>query len=569
MNRLFKYIRPYWFLVLISLFLSLIVVVTTLYVPVIIGKCIDILAYQAVDFVKLKNLLTTLAITVCITVSSQWLQSLINNHTSYQICRDIRNEAFAKIHQLSLSYLDNHTVGEITNLIINDVDSFNDGLLMGFNTLFISLLTIIGTIIYMLNINVSITLIVCFLTPLSLLVSRYNSSRTHTLFIQQSTLRSDINSYIDEMVSNQKVVDAFNQQNNSQKNLAEINDSYKSTSIKAIFFSSLTNPATRVVNATVYGAIATFGGLIVINNTITIGALSSFLSYASQYTKPFNEISGVIVELQNAIVCGNRVFDLINQQDEYDAVSILDQEVEGNISLDGVYFSYIKDRPFIEDLTVNIKKGEKVAIVGPTGCGKTTLINLIMNFYPIDSGSIKIEGVDYSTISKDSLRENFGMVLQDSWLKNVSIKENLLMAKEDATDEEIISVCKKCHVHNFIQRLPDGYDTIIKQNDSTISTGQKQLLCIARIMLKDPEILILDEATSNIDTRTEIRIQQAFDDLMQNKTSIIVAHRLSTIQNADIILVMKDGKIIERGKHQQLLSQKGFYHKLYNAQFEQ
>ncbi|MGI6509973.1 MAG: ABC transporter ATP-binding protein [Erysipelotrichaceae bacterium] len=569
MNRLFKYIRPYWFLVLISLFLSLIVVVTTLYVPVIIGKCIDILAYQAVDFVKLKNLLTTLAITVCITVSSQWLQSLINNHTSYQICRDIRNEAFAKIHQLSLSYLDNHTVGEITNLIINDVDSFNDGLLMGFNTLFISLLTIIGTIIYMLNINVSITLIVCFLTPLSLLVSRYISSRTHSLFIQQSTLRSDINSYIDEMVSNQKVVDAFNQQNNSQKNLAEINDSYKSTSIKAIFFSSLTNPATRVVNATVYGAIATFGGLIVINNTITIGALSSFLSYASQYTKPFNEISGVIVELQNAIVCGNRVFDLINQQDEYDAVSILDQEVEGNISLDGVYFSYIKDRPFIEDLTVNIKKGEKVAIVGPTGCGKTTLINLIMNFYPIDSGSIKIEGVDYSTISKDSLRENFGMVLQDSWLKNVSIKENLLMAKEDATDEEIISVCKKCHVHNFIQRLPDGYDTIIKQNDSTISTGQKQLLCIARIMLKDPEILILDEATSNIDTRTEIRIQQAFDDLMQNKTSIIVAHRLSTIQNADIILVMKDGKIIERGKHQQLLSQKGFYHKLYNAQFEQ
>ncbi len=569
MNKLFKYIRPYWFLVLISLFLSLIVVVTTLYVPVIIGKCIDILAYQAVDFVKLKNLLTTLAITVCITVSSQWLQSLINNHTSYQICRDIRNEAFAKIHQLSLSYLDNHTVGEITNLIINDVDSFNDGLLMGFNTLFISLLTIIGTIIYMLNINVSITLIVCFLTPLSLLVSRYISSRTHSLFIQQSTLRSDINSYIDEMVSNQKVVDAFNQQNNSQKNLAEINDSYKSTSIKAIFFSSLTNPATRVVNATVYGAIATFGGLIVINNTITIGALSSFLSYASQYTKPFNEISGVIVELQNAIVCGNRVFDLINQQDEYDAVSILDQEVEGNISLDGVYFSYIKDRPFIEDLTVNIKKGEKVAIVGPTGCGKTTLINLIMNFYPIDSGSIKIEGVDYSTISKDSLRENFGMVLQDSWLKNVSIKENLLMAKEDATDEEIISVCKKCHVHNFIQRLPDGYDTIIKQNDSTISTGQKQLLCIARIMLKDPEILILDEATSNIDTRTEIRIQQAFDDLMQNKTSIIVAHRLSTIQNADIILVMKDGKIIERGKHQQLLSQKGFYHKLYNAQFEQ
>lgn len=569
MNRLFKYIRPYWFLVLISLFLSLIVVVTTLYVPVIIGKCIDILAYQAVDFVKLKNLLTTLAITVCITISSQWLQSLINNHTSYQICRDIRNEAFAKIHQLSLSYLDNHTVGEITNLIINDVDSFNDGLLMGFNTLFISLLTIIGTIIYMLNINVSITLIVCFLTPLSLLVSRYISSRTHSLFIQQSTLRSDINSYIDEMVSNQKVVDAFNQQNNSQKNLAEINDSYKSTSIKAIFFSSLTNPATRVVNATVYGAIATFGGLIVINNTITIGALSSFLSYASQYTKPFNEISGVIVELQNAIVCGNRVFDLIDQQDEYDAVSILDQEVEGNISLDGVYFSYIKDRPFIEDLTVNIKKGEKVAIVGPTGCGKTTLINLIMNFYPIDSGSIKIEGVDYSTISKDSLRENFGMVLQDSWLKNVSIKENLLMAKEDATDEEIISVCKKCHVHNFIQRLPDGYDTIIKQNDSTISTGQKQLLCIARIMLKDPEILILDEATSNIDTRTEIRIQQAFDDLMQNKTSIIVAHRLSTIQNADIILVMKDGKIIERGKHQQLLSQKGFYHKLYNAQFEQ
>lgn len=569
MNRLFKYIRPYWFLLLISLFLSLIVVVTTLYVPIIIGKCIDILVYQAVDFVKLKNLLTTLAITVCITVSSQWLQSMINNHTSYQICRDIRNEAFEKIHHLSLSYLDKHTVGEITNRIINDVDSFNDGLLMGFNTLFISLLTIIGTIIYMLNINVSITLIVCFLTPLSLLVSRYISSRTHSLFIHQSTLRSDINSYIDEMVSNQKVVYAFNQQNNSQKNLAEINESYKNTSSKAIFFSSLTNPATRVVNATVYGAIATFGGLIVIKNTITIGALSSFLSYASQYTKPFNEISGVIVELQNAIVCGNRVFDLIDQQNEYDAVSILDKEVEGNISLDDVYFSYIKEQPFIEDLTINIEKGEKVAIVGPTGCGKTTLINLIMNFYPIDSGSIKIEDVDYSTISKNSLRENFGMVLQDSWLKNVSIKENLLMGKEDATDEEIISVCKKCHVHNFIQRLPDGYDTIIKQNDSTISTGQKQLLCIARIMLKDPEILILDEATSNIDTRTEIRIQQAFDDLMQNKTSLIVAHRLSTIQNADIILVMKDGKIIERGKHQQLLSQKGFYHKLYNAQFEQ
>ncbi len=569
MNRILKYIKPYWFLLLTSLILSLLVVVTTLYVPVIIGKCIDILIYQAVDFTKLKELLTTLAVTICITVVSGWLQSLINNHTSYHICQDIRNQAFDKIHHLPLSYLDNHTVGEITNHIINDVDSFNDGLLMGFNTLFTNLLTIIGTIIYMLNIDISITLIVCFLTPLSLLVSRYISSKTHSLFVQQSSLRSDINSFIDEMISNQKVVYAFNQQNNSQNKLAEINGSYKNTSIKAFFFSSLTNPATRVVNAIVYGAIATFGGLIVIKNIITVGALSSFLSYASQYTKPFNEISGVIVELQNAIVCGNRVFDLIDQQNEYDVKARLDKKVEGNISLDNVHFSYHKEKPFIEDLNLDIKKGEKVAIVGPTGCGKTTLINLIMNFYPIDSGSIKIEEIDYSSISKASLRENFGMVLQDSWLKNISIKNNLKMAKEDANEEEIINVCKKCHIHNFIKRLPDGYDTIIKENDGTISTGQKQLLCIARIMLKDPEILILDEATSNIDTRTEIRIQQAFDDLMQNKTSLIVAHRLSTIQNADIILVMKDGRIIERGNHRQLLAQNGFYHKLYNAQFEQ
>ncbi len=568
MNRLFRYIRKYWILLLISLILSILIVLSTLYVPIIVGKCIDILIYQAVDFTKLKNLLISLTITTIITVISQWLQNLINNHTSYNICRDIRNDAFDKIHHLSLSYLDNHTVGEITNRIINDVDTFNDGLLMGFNTLFTSLLTIIGTIVYMLNINVSITLIVCVLTPLSLLVSRYISSKTHTLFVQQSSLRSDINSYIDEMISNQKVVHAFNQQENTQNRLSNINSSFKNTAIKATFFSSLTNPATRVVNATVYGAITTFGGLIVIKNAITVGALSSFLSYASQYTKPFNEISGVIVELQNAIVCGNRVLDLIEQENEYNTTNILNKKVEGNISLKNVNFSYVKEKPFIENISLNIKKGEKVALVGPTGCGKTTLINLIMNFYPIDSGSIKIEGVDYNKISKDSLRENFGMVLQDSWLKNVSIKENLLMAKKDATDEEIVAVCKKCHIHNFIQRLSNGYDTIIRENDSTISTGQKQLLCIARIMLKDPKILILDEATSNIDTRTEIRIQQAFDNLMQDKTSLIVAHRLSTILNADTILVMKKGKIIEQGKHQQLLANKGLYYTLYNSQFE-
>ncbi len=569
MNRLIKYIKPYRFLLLASLLLSILIVLSTLYVPVIVGKCIDLLIYQEVDFISLKILLITLAITICITAGSQWLQNLINNHTSYNICRDIRNDAFNKIHHLSLAYLDNHTVGEITNSIINDVDTFNDGLLMGFNTLFTSLLTIIGTIIYMLNINISITIVVCFLTPLSLLVSRYISSKTHLLFVNQSSLRSDINSYIDEMISNQRVVHAFNQQKNTQNNLSKINDSYKNTAVKATFFSSLTNPATRVVNAIVYAFIATFGGLIVIKNTLSVGALSSFLSYASQYTKPFNEISGVIVELQNAIVCGNRIFDLIDQENEYDVTAALNKEVKGNISLDSVYFSYTKDKPFIKNISLDIKTGEKVAIVGPTGCGKTTLINLIMNFYPIDSGSITIESVDYSMISKASLRENFGMVLQDSWIKNVSIKENLLMAKENATDKEIIEVCKKCHIHNFIKRLPNGYDTIIRENDSTISTGQKQLLCIARIMLKDPKILILDEATSNIDTRTEIRIQQAFDDLMQNKTSLIVAHRLSTIQNADIILVMKDGQIIEKGKHQQLLNQKGFYYNLYNAQFEQ
>jgi len=569
MNRLFKYIRPYWFLLLLSLLFSLLTVLSTLYVPVIVGRCIDILIHQLTDFAKLKTFLITVAIAISITVICQWLQNLINNYTSYQICHDIRNQAFDKLHHLSLPYLDNHTVGEITNHIINDVDTFNDGLLMGFSTLFTNALTIVGTIVYMLSINASITIIVCILTPLSLLVSRYISSQTHSLFLKQSALRSDINSYIDEMISNHKVVHAFNQQENSQKKLSEINGSFKKTAIKAIFFSSLTNPATRVVNAIVYGTIATFGGLTVIGNTITVGALSSFLSYAAQYTKPFNEISGVIVELQNAVVCGNRVFDLIDQENEYDVNTVLDKQVEGNISVEKVYFSYTRNQPFFENLNLNINSGEKVAIVGPTGCGKTTLINLIMNFYPVDSGTVRIEGVDYAAVSKASLRENFGMVLQDTWLKNASIKENLLMAKEDATAEEIVEVCKKCHIHNFIRRLSDGYDTIIRENDSTISTGQKQLLCIARIMLKDPKILILDEATSNIDTRTEIRIQQAFDELMKDKTSLVVAHRLSTVQNADVILVMKEGKIVEQGKHQQLLNQKGFYYKLYNAQFEQ
>ncbi len=568
MSRLFKYLKPYWFLLIISLILALITVISTLYVPVIIGSCIDMLVYQGVNFSKLEGLLLNLMLVISITIISQWLQSLINNHTSYKICQDIRNKAFDKIQKLSLAYLDKHPIGEITNRIINDVDTFNDGLLMGFNTLFTSLLTIIGTIIYMLNINVSITLIVCFLTPLSLLVSRYISSKTHNLFVKQSTLRSDINSYIDEMIANQKVVYAFNQQANSQFKLSNINDSYKDTAIKATFFSSLSNPATRLVNAIVYGAIATFGGILVINSTISVGALSSFLSYASQYTKPFNEISGVIVELQNAIVCGNRVFDLIAQEDEYDSNNTLNKKVEGNISLKNISFSYNKDKPFIEDLNLNITSGKKIAIVGPTGCGKTTLINLIMNFYPLDKGNITIEDINYNDISKASLRENFGMVLQDSWLKNASIKENLLMAKEDASDNEIIEVCRKCHIHNFINRLPNGYDTIIKENDSSISTGQKQLLCIARIMLKDSKILILDEATSNIDTRTEIKVQQAFDELTINKTSLIVAHRLSTVLNADVILVMNDGKIIEQGNHQQLLAKKGFYHQLYNSQFE-
>lgn len=569
MRKLVQYLSKYALFIFLSLILATISVISNLYIPVLVGQCLDCMIDYAVDFSKLIPLLKQMLITIFITFVSQYLLNIINNHITYNCCRDIRNDAFNKLLNLPVSYVDSHQSGEITSRIINDIDTLSDGLIIGFTNFFTSIMTIVLTLVYMFKINKTITFLVLILTPLSLFVARFISRKTNSLFSKQANQKGLQTAYIDEMINNQKIVTAYNRQEENQKNFDEINKNLADTSKKAIFFSSLTNPSTRFINALIYAAIAVAGATIVISNGLTVGNLSTFLSYASQYTKPFNEISGVFVELQNALACGKRVFTLIDEPNETSCQNPqkLNDTVE-QIIFNNVNFSYNKTKPLLQDLSFKVNKGQKFALVGPTGCGKTTLINLLMRFYDVDSGSISLDNVDINNASKDDLRNHFGMVLQDSWLKQDTIRNNLQMGRK-CSDEEMIAACKKCYIHSFIQRLPQQYDTVISENSDNISSGQKQLICIARIMIQNPQILILDEATSSIDSRTEIKVQQAFDQLTENKTAFIVAHRLSTIINADCILVMKDGIIIEKGNHQQLIAQHGFYYNLYNSQFQQ
>lgn len=574
LRKVLKYIKEYRILMLISIALAAVTVALTLYVPILIGRAIDcIVGPGAVDFDKVTEILFKIGFTIAITAVSQWLMNQINNKITYHVVQDVRKKAFRKIEVLPLSYIDAHSHGEIVSRIISDVDQFADGLLMGFSQLFTGVVTILATFIFMLTINVQITFIVVILTPLSLFVADFIAKRTYSMFKLQSETRGEQTSFIDEMIGNSKIVQAFSYQEEALKRFDEINERLKKHSLRAVFFSSLTNPCTRFINNLVYAAVALAGGLAVIGgNTegvMTVGGLSIFLSYANQYTKPFNEISGVITELQNALACAGRVFELIEEQpqipDSNNAVIL--EKANGNISMENVAFSYVTERPLIRDFNLKVKPGQRVAIVGPTGCGKTTVINLLMRFYDVNSGSIKVEGIDIRNITRKSLRENYGMVLQDTWLKSGTIRENITIGKPEATDEEIIAAAKAAHAHSFIKRLPNGYDTVIGEDGGSLSQGQKQLISIARVMLCLPPILILDEATSSIDTRTEIKIQEAFARLMQGRTSFIVAHRLSTIREADIILVMKDGDIIEQDTHEELFSQKGFYANLYNSQF--
>lgn len=568
MRKLVQYLSKYGLFIFLSLILATISVISNLYIPVLVGQCLDCMIDYAVDFSKLIPLLKQMLITIFITFVSQYLLNIINNHITYNCCRDIRNDAFNKLLNLPVSYVDSHQSGEITSRIINDIDTLSDGLIIGFTNFFTSIMTIVLTLVYMFKINKTITFLVLILTPLSLFVARFISRKTNNLFSKQANQKGLQTAYIDEMINNQKIVTAYNRQEENQKNFDEINKNLADTSKKAIFFSSLTNPSTRFINALIYAVIAVAGAIIVISNGLTVGNLSTFLSYASQYTKPFNEISGVFVELQNALACGKRVFTLIDEPNETSCPKPqkLNENVE-QIKFNNVNFSYNKAKPLLQDLNFDVNKGQKFALVGPTGCGKTTLINLLMRFYDVDSGSICLDNVDINNASKDDLRNHFGMVLQDSWLKQDTIRNNLQMGRK-CSDEEMIAACKKCYIHSFIQRLPQQYDTVISENSDNISSGQKQLICIARIMIQNPQILILDEATSSIDSRTEIKVQQAFDQLTENKTAFIVAHRLSTIINADCILVMKDGIIIEKGNHEQLIAQHGFYYNLYNSQFQ-
>ena len=554
----------------LSLILAVLIVAFTLYVPILIGRAIDCIVYGAVDLAAIVKILTEVVVFVCLTSLFQWIMNVINNKVTYHVVRDIRNEAFGKIQKLPLKYLDAHSQGEVVSRIISDVEQFADGLLMGFTQFFTGIMTILGTLIFMITIHKGITVLVVCVTPLSLFVANFIAKHTYSMFMEQSKTRGEQTSLIDEMIGNEKVVKAFAQEDEALERFDEINGRLQKCSLQAIFYSSLTNPCTRFVNSVVYAIVALTGAFACISGTMTVGALSTFLSYANQYTKPFNEISGVITELQNALACASRIFALIEETQEpaenEDAYVL--EEAEGKISCEKVYFSYVSDKKLIEDFNLSVEPGQRVAIVGPTGCGKTTLINLLMRFYDTDSGKIAVDGHGIKDMTRHSLRKNYGMVLQETWLKTGTIRENICMGKEDATDEEMIAAAKASHAHSFIKRLPNGYDTVIGEDGGMLSQGQKQLLCIARIMLSLPPMLILDEATSSIDTRTELKIQNAFAKLMQGRTSFIVAHRLSTIQNADVILVMKDGKVIEQGNHNTLLKQGGFYSMLYNSQFQ-
>ncbi len=569
-NKVLKYIKKYRISVILSLFFAAVTVVLTLYLPILTGDAVDYMIGKGqVDFEKLAGLIGRMAVIICATGISQWIMNICNNKITYKVVKDIREDAFSKMEILPLKYLDAHAPGDIVSRIIADADQFADGLLMGFTQAFTGVLSIIGTLLFMLSINVWITLVVVIVTPLSFFVAGFISRRTYKMFQLQSAARGEQTSLIDEMVGSQKVVQAYSHEDAALEKFSEINGRLKKYSLDATFYSSITNPATRFVNNLVYAGVGITGALFVLNGYLTVGGLSCFLGYANQYTKPFNEISGVITELQNALACAARVFELIEEEpqvpDDKDAKA--PDTVKGEVVFDNVHFSYVPDKKLITGFNLHVKPGQRVAIVGPTGCGKTTVINLVMRFYDVGSGSIKVDGTDIRHMTRQSLRGNIGMVLQETWIKDGTIFDNIVIGKPDATKEEAIEAAKASHAHSFIKRLPDGYDTIVKEDGSNLSQGQKQLLCIARVMLCSPPMLILDEATSSIDTRTELKIQNAFAKLMEGRTSFIVAHRLSTIQNADIILVMKDGNIIEQGNHENLLKKGGFYANLYNSQF--
>ena len=570
LNRVLHKIRPYSIFVVCSLLVAAVSVAAQLYIPILCGDAIDkMLGKGNVDLAGVLRIAVSILVVAAVAALAQWLLSVCNNRITFSVSRDLRNEALRKIQTLPLSYLDSHPSGDIVSRMVADVDTFADGLLMGFTQLFSGILTIFGTLLFMLRENVPITLVVVCITPLSLVVAGFLAKRSYGYFQSQSTVRGKQTALVNEMVEGQKVVQAFGHEAESLAAFDEVNGQLQDVSLKAIFFSSLTNPATRFVNNIVYAGVGLVGALYAVRGGITIGQLSVFLSYANQYTKPFNEISGVVTELQNALACAARVFELLDAEDQVpEAENAAALQPDGHVQLQDVSFRYLPDRPLIEGLSLDVQPGQRIAIVGPTGCGKTTLINLLMRFYDLNSGSIRVSGTDIRDVTRASLRGSYGMVLQDTWLRAGTVRENIAYGKPDATMDEVIAAAKAAHAHSFIRRLPDGYDTVIAEDGGNISQGQKQLLCIARVMLCLPPMLILDEATSSIDTRTEVRIQKAFARMMQGRTSFIVAHRLSTIREADVILVMKDGHIVEQGNHDQLLAQGGFYAKLYNSQFE-
>lgn len=570
LKRVLTHIKKYRILVILSFVCAMITVASTLYAPILTGDAIDLIVGKGlVDFDGIKDIIYTFVMVTVVTVLSQWFMNIINNHITYSVVRDIRIEVFNHMEELPLSYIDSHKHGDIVSRIVSDIDQFADGLLMGFTQLFTGIVTILATLGFMIAVNVPIALVVIVLTPLSLFVASFIAKRTYHLFHRQSETRGDITSLVDEMIGQQKIVQAFGYEDEALERFGEINDRLEKDSMSATFYSSIVNPCTRFLNNLVYAAVGIIGAVSVISTGFTVGQLTCFLSYANQYTKPFNEISNVITELQNAMACAGRVFELLDetpQVPEKEQAHVL-TDTKGAIEIKGVNFSYVKDKTLITNLNLSVKQGMRVAIVGPTGCGKSTLINLLMRFYDVDTGSISVDGTDIRDMTRDSLRENYGMVLQETWLKSGTIRENIAYGKPDATDEEIVQAAKLAHSDSFIRRLPQGYDTVIAEDGGNLSQGQKQLLCITRVMLLLPPMLILDEATSSIDTRTEIRIQKAFNRMMQGRTSFIVAHRLSTIREADVILVMKDGNIIEKGNHDQLMAQNGFYTNLYNSQF--
>lgn len=570
LKKVLRYIRRYWLLVGLSVLLAGGSVAATLYIPILTGDAVDLIVGPGqVDFPGIFAILVQIGVVIGLAALAQWIMSVINNRVTYRVVRDIRGEAFRKLQSLPLSYLDTRPVGETVSRVIADVDQFADGLLMGFTQLFTGVITILGTLGFMFSVNITITLVVLVVTPVSLVVAAFIAKSTYNMFRLQSQVRGEQTGFVEETIGGQKVVQAFGQEKRSMEHFQEINERLRQCSLRAIFFSSITNPSTRFVNSLVYTGVGIAGALTVVGGGLTVGQLTCFLSYANQYTKPFNEISGVVTELQNALACAARVFELIEQEpqtpDAPDALSL--EQASGAVDIQNVFFSYRPGQRLIEDFTLTVKPGQRVALVGPTGCGKTTIINLLMRFYDVDSGSIKVEGTDIRDMTRQSLRRNYGMVLQDTWLKQGTVRENIAYSRPDATEAEVQAAARAAHAHSFIQRLPVGYDTVIGEEQGGLSQGQKQLLCIARVMLSLPPMLILDEATSSIDTRTELRIQRAFARMMQGRTSFIVAHRLSTIKDADVILVMRDGHIVEQGSHGELLEKGGFYAELYNSQF--